>query len=170
MEGVSDPAGNHHVAADATVTAVPKGGSVTLPASLVKHTDQSVVAGSSTLHSAGSVPVVLKQAHTTLRTPAAKAVASAVTALAASAAANPVQRISLGVTAPQAPPNDGGARAQLAEFYSVRVVPVWGRVSLLAAQYPWGLLIGVVFQTFLIAALLRAGLRRRARERLLGHI
>jgi hypothetical protein len=43
-------------------------------------------------------------------------------------------------------------------------------VSLLAAQYPWGLLIGVVFQTFLIAALLRAGLRRRARERLLGHI
>jgi hypothetical protein len=170
MEGVSDPAGNHHVAADATVAAVPKGGSVTLPASLVKHTDQSVVAGSSTLHSAGSVPVVLKQAHTTLRTPAAKAVASAVTALAASAAANPVQRISLGVAAPQAPPNDGGARAQLAEFYSVRVVPVWGRVSLLAAQYPWGLLIGVVFQTFLIAALLRAGLRRRARERLLGHI
>jgi hypothetical protein len=32
------------------------------------------------------------------------------------------------------------------------------------------LLIAVVFQAFLIAVLLRAGLRRRARERLLGQI
>jgi hypothetical protein len=50
------------------------------------------------------------------------------------------------------------------------VLPVWWRASAVAAQYPWGLLILVVLQTFLIAVLLRASLRRRARERLLAHI
>jgi len=64
----------------------------------------------------------------------------------------------------------GNFKAQAAEFYRGRVLPVWGRASVLAAQYPWGLLILVVLQTFLIAVLLRASLRRRARERLLGHI
>jgi hypothetical protein len=58
----------------------------------------------------------------------------------------------------------------LAPFYRGRVLPAWWRASLIAAQYPWALLILVVLQTFLIAVLLRASLRRRARERLLAHI
>jgi hypothetical protein len=66
--------------------------------------------------------------------------------------------------------SSGDFRAQADEFYRGRVVPTWERASGLAAQYPWALLILVVFQAFLIAVLLRASLRRRARERLLGHI
>jgi hypothetical protein len=60
--------------------------------------------------------------------------------------------------------------SQLMQFYRGRAVPVWWRASGMAAQYPWALLIIVVLQSFLMAALLRASLRRRARERLLGHI
>ena len=60
--------------------------------------------------------------------------------------------------------------ASLPEFYRIHVLPVWGRATVLATQYPWAVLILVVLQTFLIAVLLRAALRRRARERLLGHI
>jgi hypothetical protein len=57
-----------------------------------------------------------------------------------------------------------------AALFDARVLPVWGGASVLATQYPWALVILVVLQTFLIAVLLRASLRRRARERLLGHI
>ena len=64
----------------------------------------------------------------------------------------------------------GRRSAQFTQFYRDRAVPAWWRVSAIAAQYPWALLILVVLQTFLIAVLLRASLRRRARERLLGHI
>jgi cellulose synthase (UDP-forming) len=60
--------------------------------------------------------------------------------------------------------------SQLLELYNAHVVPRWQRSTLLATQYPWALVILVVLQTFLIAVLLRASLRRRARERLLGHI
>ena len=66
--------------------------------------------------------------------------------------------------------NAGSGGSQIVQFYRGRVVPEWWRVSVIAAQYPWALLILVVLQTFLIAVLLRASLRRRARERLLGHI
>jgi hypothetical protein len=66
--------------------------------------------------------------------------------------------------------NAGSGASQFAQFYRSRVVPVWWRADGMAAQYPWALLILVVLQTFLIAVLLRASLRRRARERLLGHI
>ena len=66
--------------------------------------------------------------------------------------------------------NAASGGSQLVRFYRGRVVPVWWRASGIATQYPWGLLILVVLQTFLIAVLLRASLRRRARERLLGHI
>jgi hypothetical protein len=65
---------------------------------------------------------------------------------------------------------NGTATAQIEQMYDARVLPVWWRACALAALYPWGLLILVVLQTFLIAVLLRASLRRRARERLLGHI
>jgi hypothetical protein len=51
-----------------------------------------------------------------------------------------------------------------------QLLVVWVLASLLAAQYPWALLLMVVLQSFLTAILLRAMLRRRARERLLGHI
>jgi hypothetical protein len=66
--------------------------------------------------------------------------------------------------------SNASATAQLEQLYDARVLPVWWRACGLAALYPWGLLILVVLQTFLIAVLLRAALRRRARERLLGHI
>jgi energy-converting hydrogenase Eha subunit E len=51
-----------------------------------------------------------------------------------------------------------------------QLLVVWALASLLAAQYPWALMLMVVLQSFLTAILLRAMLRRRARERLLGHI
>ena len=82
----------------------------------------------------------------------------------ASAAAVPV------VPATAQEPSAANSRSQIVQFYSARMVPEWWRASVLAAQYPWALLILVVLQTFLIAVLLRASLRRRARERLLGHI
>lgn len=63
--------------------------------------------------------------------------------------------------------NNGQAPAN---FYRRRVLTLWWRASGLVAQYPWVLLILVVLQAFLLAVLLRASLRRRARERLLGHI
>jgi cytoskeletal protein RodZ len=168
MEGVAQPTQDHHAAA--TVATVPRSDPVALPASLAGHTDQSIKADSDALPAAGIVPVVPKQTHAPVRVPAAKAVGAAVSALAASAAANPLTGIHVAIAAPQATPNDSGASAQFAEFYRARVVPVWARATVLTTQYPWGLLIAVVFQTFLIAVLLRAGLRRRARERLLGHI
>jgi cellulose synthase (UDP-forming) len=66
--------------------------------------------------------------------------------------------------------NGATGGSQIGQFYRGRMVPAWWRASGMAAQYPWALLILVVLQTFLIAVLLRASLRRRARERLLGHI
>jgi hypothetical protein len=71
-------------------------------------------------------------------------------------------------TAPTAPVINSDLAVM--NFYRARVLPDWWRASLLAAQYPWALLIIVVLQSFLIAVLLRASLRRRARERLLGHL
>jgi cellulose synthase (UDP-forming) len=169
MEGVSQPAGDHH-AAGTTVGGTPTSGPVAPPALLTPHTDRAVVADPAILPKLDIVTVVAKPIRVSGRIPAAKAVGAAVTALAASAAANSVPHISVASAAPQVGSNDGGAKAQLMEFYGARVVPVWGRATLLATEYPWGLLIAVVFQAFLIAVLLRAGLRRRARERLLGHI
>jgi cellulose synthase (UDP-forming) len=168
MEGLSQPPADRH--AGPAMAAVPASGPVVVPASLLKHTDQSITVNSATLPSTSSVPVVLRPARTSARVPAAKAVGAAVSALAASAAANPVALVHVAAAEPKAAADDGQVSAQLAEFYRARVVPVWGRATVLATQYPWGLLIAVVFQTFLIAVLLRAGLRRRARERLLGHI
>jgi hypothetical protein len=55
-------------------------------------------------------------------------------------------------------------------FYHAQVLVVWGQASGLAALYPWALVLMVALQAFLIAVLLRAMLRRRARERLLGNI
>ena len=55
--------------------------------------------------------------------------------------------------------NAGSGASQFAQFYRGRVLPTWWRASVIAAQYPWGLLILVVLQTFLIAVLLRASNR-----------
>jgi cellulose synthase (UDP-forming) len=55
-------------------------------------------------------------------------------------------------------------------FYSGQLVIAWAGASILAAEYPWALVLMVVLQAFLIAVLMRAMLRRRARERLLGRI
>ena len=63
-----------------------------------------------------------------------------------------------------------GFSASVSELYGKQVVPRWTAASALAAQYPWALSLLVILQTFLISVLLRAMLRRRARERLLGHI
>jgi cellulose synthase (UDP-forming) len=107
----------------------------------------------------------------------AKSIATAVSAPAASAKLVPVAPARVApaaavlitpATAQDA--NAGGGASQFVQFYRGRVVPAWWRASVIAAQYPWGLLILVLLQTFLIAVLLRASLRRRARERLLGHI
>jgi cellulose synthase (UDP-forming) len=107
----------------------------------------------------------------------AKSIASAVSAPVASAKFVPAAppRVVPAVSAPVAPTavqdsSAGSGGSQVAQFYRARVVPAWWRASAMAAQYPWALLILVLLQTFLIAVLLRASLRRRARERLLGHI
>ncbi|HEX4156048.1 MAG TPA: UDP-forming cellulose synthase catalytic subunit [Acidobacteriaceae bacterium] len=47
---------------------------------------------------------------------------------------------------------------------------LWVLASVLAAQYPWALVLAAFLQCFLIAVLLRAMLRRRARDRLLGNV
>jgi hypothetical protein len=108
------------------------------------------------------------------RVSVAKSIASAASAPVASAKFVPVApaRVVSAAVVPVGPAtaqdaNTGGGASQ---FYRGRVVPVWWRASGMAAQYPWALVILVVPQTFLIAVLLRASLRRRARERLLGHI
>jgi cytoskeletal protein RodZ len=168
MEGVSQPTADHP--AVATLATVPGSEPVAPPPSLPGHTDRPIMADSGTVPAALPAAVVLKPAHASMRVPAAKAVGAAVSALAASAAANPIVRIPVASAAPQSRSNDARASAQLAEFYAARIVPLWARATVLTTQYPWGLLIVVVFQAFLIAVLLRAGLRRRARERLLGHI
>jgi cellulose synthase (UDP-forming) len=69
-------------------------------------------------------------------------------------------------------PSGGLAQARyvVSGFYHARVLVVWGNASGLAALYPWALVLMVALQAFLIAVLLRAMLRRRARERLLGNI
>ena len=108
-----------------------------------------------------------------------KSIAAAVNAPVASAEVVPAAPPRIAPkTAPAAPAvpaaiqgsNDRGAAAQVLKIYRERVLPAWWRATVLAVQYPWALLILVVLQTFLIAVLLRASLRRRARERLLGHI
>lgn len=63
-----------------------------------------------------------------------------------------------------------GSWAWMGELYRTLLAPKWMAASVLAAQYPWALMLLVVLQTFLISILLRAMLRRRARERLLGNI
>jgi hypothetical protein len=72
------------------------------------------------------------------------------------------------------PPVQSGWRMQFRSAADAvshgQLLVVWVLASLLAAQYPWALLLMVVLQSFLTAILLRAMLRRRARERLLGHI
>jgi cellulose synthase (UDP-forming) len=120
-----------------------------------------------------SGPVHSSTAHVAV----AKSIASAVTAPVASAKFVPVvpARVAPVAAAPVAPAaaqetDAAGGGSQFVRFYRGHVVPGWWRASGIAAQYPWGLLILVVLQTFLIAVLLRASLRRRARERLLGHI
>jgi hypothetical protein len=112
----------------------------------------------------------------------ARSIASAVSAPVASAKFVPAAppRVAPAVPVPSVPAEAqeaeaqrakaAGSRPQFAEFYRARVAPSWWRASAIAAQYPWALLILVVLQAFLIAVLLRASLRRRARERLLGHI
>jgi cellulose synthase (UDP-forming) len=107
--------------------------------------------------------------------PVAKTIASAVTAPLASANAFPAPPVP--PPAPAAPtttaydnPPPNAAGSPYITYYRERFLPAWWRLCGLAAQYPWGLLILVVLQTFLLAVLLRASLRRRARERLLGHI
>ncbi len=120
---------------------------------------------------APATPKLSKPGHAT-----AKTIASAVTALTASAKAVPIAPPAPALSPVPAPvaaaPTTPVIKSDLAvmKFYSARVLPGWWRASGLAAQYPWALLIIVVLQTFLIAVLLRASLRRRARERLLGHI
>jgi cellulose synthase (UDP-forming) len=120
-----------------------------------------------------SAPVHSSAAHIAV----AKSIAAAVGAPVASEKFVPAApaRIAPAVAAPIAAaiaqePNAAGGESQFAQFYRNRAVPAWWRASGIAAQYPWALLILVVLQTFLIAVLLRASLRRRARERLLGHI
>ena len=122
---------------------------------------------------APSTPVRPSTAHVTV----AKSIASAVTAPVASAKFVPVApaRVVPVAAVPVEPAtaqvsNTGSGGAQFVQIYRSRVLPAWWRASVIAAQYPWALLILVVLQTFLIAVLLRASLRRRARERLLGHI
>jgi len=108
----------------------------------------------------------------------AKTIAAAVTAPVTSAKVVPVAppKAAPVAVAPVTPEsstgasNPGSMRALVDRYYRERVLPAWWRATALATQYPWGLLILVVLQTFLIAVLLRASLRRRARERLLGHI
>jgi cellulose synthase (UDP-forming) len=129
-------------------------------------------------HDAGAATTPSGPVHAqTTHVAVAKAIATAVIAPVASAKFVPVApaRVAPAIAAPVAPaaaqePNVGSGGSQLAPFYRGRVLPAWWRASLIAAQYPWALLILVVLQTFLIAVLLRASLRRRARERLLAHI
>jgi hypothetical protein len=118
-------------------------------------------------------PVHASAAHTAV----AKSIASAVSAPVASAKFVPPApaRVSPVIPTPVVPTatqssNQAGVGPQYVVFYRSRVLPAWWRASVIAAQYPWALLVLVVLQTFLISVLLRASLRRRARERLLGHI
>lgn len=82
----------------------------------------------------------------------------------------PVDAVPLPVREAAGTPAQRENRPAPATFYRGRVLSSWWRANELAARYPWALLILVVLQAFLIAVLLRASLRRRARERLLGHI
>ncbi|HTV08533.1 MAG TPA: UDP-forming cellulose synthase catalytic subunit [Candidatus Aquilonibacter sp.] len=200
MEGLSRPPGDHAAANTTAATAPPTHNAAATTAPLSAKTESPKTESAKTGDAAGSAtkssiatssspkhadpsatdvgkalsgtaaPKLTKTIRVSGRVPAAKAVGAAVTALASSAMANPLAQIKLPPLTPQAAPNDGGAKAQLVQFYRARVLPVWARATLLATEYPWGLLIAVLFQTFLIAVLLRAALRRRARERLLGNI
>ncbi len=135
--------------------------------------DDAVKASDSGAGTTATAPVHSSIAHVVV----VKSIASAVSAPIASAkfvALAPV-RVAPAAPVPVAPAttqdsNAGSDGPQVVRFYRARVVPGWWRVSGIATQYPWALLILVVMQTFLIAVLLRTSLRRRARERLLGHI
>ncbi|HTU62228.1 MAG TPA: hypothetical protein VMF89_27405, partial [Polyangiales bacterium] len=111
-----------------------------------------------------------------LHRPVATSIASAVTAAVTSANSVPMGAAPAApvATTPAATADSEQAAtvnpSPYIQYYRERVLPLWWRACALAAQYPWGLLILVVVQTFLMAVLLRASLRRRARERLLGHI
>jgi cellulose synthase (UDP-forming) len=99
--------------------------------------------------------------------PAKAIAATALSAVSSKAAAVPVAPA---LAASVQDPAPDSFTSQAAAVYHEHVLPEWQRGSAVAAQYPWALLILVVLQAFLIAVLLRASLRRRARERLLGHI
>ena len=129
------------------------------------HDHGAPVTPSASVHSSASHIAVAKSIASAVSAPIASAkLIPTAPARVASAAAVPV------VPATAQEPSAANSRSQIVQFYSARMVPEWWRASVLAAQYPWALLILVVLQTFLIAVLLRASLRRRARERLLGHI
>jgi cellulose synthase (UDP-forming) len=135
--------------------------------------DDSASAQGSGAATTPSAPIHTQTAHVAV----AKSIASAVTAPVASAKfvplaparVAPVAAIPVAAATTQ-DSNAGSVTSQVALYYRGRVEPVWWRASGIAAQYPWAMLILVVLQTFLIAVLLRASLRRRARERLLGNI
>jgi cellulose synthase (UDP-forming) len=128
-------------------------------------------------HDAGAATSASTPAHApTAHIAVAKTIASAVDAPVTTAKFVPAAplRVVPAAAVPATPVasegNAAGSGSQLARFYRGRVLPAWWRSSGMAAQYPWALVILVVLQTFLISVLLRASLRRRARERLLGHI
>jgi cellulose synthase (UDP-forming) len=129
-------------------------------------------------HDAGTATSASTPPHApTAHVAVAKTIASAVSAPVASAKFVPAapSRVAPTTEVPAARvasqgANEANGGSQLARFYRGRVLPAWWRSSGMAAQYPWALVILVVLQTFLISVLLRASLRRRARERLLGHI
>ena len=111
---------------------------------------------------AHSVESALPVASRSLSEPAALPVG---TSLQTSSAPQ-IEKVNPAVAAGEA----SGFLASLTEIYRTQLAPKWMATSALATQYPWALMLLVVLQTFLISVLLRAMLRRRARERLLGHI
>jgi cellulose synthase (UDP-forming) len=54
------------------------------------------------------------------------------------------------------------------DAYRVGSLPFWIQLSMLASQYPWLMVIVAIVICVLMAALIRAFLRRRARVRLQG--
>jgi hypothetical protein len=119
----------------------------------------------------GIAPLLLLGAVLFSAAPARGAVATAAAQGGAAAQASAVvQARAVAQAKAVAQANSGGSLAWAGELYRTQLQPAWMRGSALAAQYPWALMVLVVLQTFLIAVLLRAMLRRRARERLLGHI
>jgi hypothetical protein len=175
-EGVSGPAQDHPATkpvtqADAADKPVPPTATVqkTAPPAAENKVSKTAAQDDDDDEPAPAKPI--KSIH-----PVAKTIASAVSTVAASAKfVLPAPARPTPVATEPATTADNNQPATIvespyAEYYRERVLPVWWRMCGLAAQYPWGLLILVVLQTFLMAVLLRASLRRRARERLLGHI